>query len=775
MSFDSADEKNSQAADSIGITLSPLSDSTWLSPGDSSETAHIAAGFLPGYEIIRELHRGGQGIVFLAIQKSMQREVAIKVMKEGPFADATDRARFDREVHILAKLKHPNIVTIHDSGRIAGCDYFVMDYVAGMSLDEFVEQTKPSLRALLELFRCICETVEVAHVRNIIHRDLKPGNIRVDTEGRPRILDFGLAKVVGAPRASNATEQGMFVGSIPWASPEQARGELETLDPRTDVYSLGVILYQLLTGRFPYNVVGPPHEVLDRIRHEFPRDPRHLRKVLDRDLATIILKCLSKERAQRYASAGTLASDLARYLRGEPIDARRRSVAYSVVARSRVWGRRHPAIRRLATLLASILIVLLVPISSIVFSRTPLGTAYRRWAVRVASTIAPPAKLELVRVIAITPNTKLESLALAENLTGISTDQNKRASLRRLHGRFMERLAAARPRAVVWDFYFRTQSEFDADFVAGVRALHAVGTDVVVGTKTWKLDASGIPEVSPTMLPEIRWGSLRVNFDDKSPWTVELFMLRPGSEPNPSLALAALAAYRNPQAEYAVELDDDLGSITVNYWRPSPKAPRLKLPISPSDRVALANFEILKRDAVDGDIRADDGIGYYAAQMPPTPVLEAATIDYADILKADPDRLREKLGGRLVLIADVSQGSDVSPYPDGRILQRCFGHATAIEQLLQGSGLRTPTDTQAIIQNLVGAAIGCVIGLLLARRTAARLSALLTLAVMSVVASLSGLLIASYLSVPIVPMIYAIVGCELTAWVERGTTANAAF
>jgi serine/threonine protein kinase len=171
----------------------------------ASDTANRATGIsadvtlpansFPGYEIIGEIHRGGQGVVYEALQKSTQRKVAIKAMKEGPFGCLGDKTRFEREVQILGQLKHPHIVTIHDSGSVAGGLYFVMDYIAGNPLDEFMARKERTIPETLDLFACVCDAVNAAHLRGIIHRDLKPSNIRVDTEAEPHILDFGLAKV----------------------------------------------------------------------------------------------------------------------------------------------------------------------------------------------------------------------------------------------------------------------------------------------------------------------------------------------------------------------------------------------------------------------------------------------------------------------------------------------------------------------------------------------------------------------------------------------------
>ncbi|MBP7937716.1 MAG: protein kinase [Phycisphaerae bacterium] len=300
-----------------------------LSPGSSDASPPYAfAEHIAGYEITREIHRGGQGVVYQAVQKATKRKVAIKVMKEGPFASHKDRARFEREVEVLGQLNHPNIVAIHDSGSVSGTFFFVMDYITGQPLDLWMAAKQRSVQETLRLFAKICGAVNAAHLRGIIHRDLKPGNIQIDAEGEPHILDFGLAKVAIGDEVSLMTATGQFMGSLPWSSPEQAEGIPGRIDTRTDVYSLGVILYQMLTGKFPYDVVGNMRAVLDRIMTGEPVRPRAVRREIDDEVETIVLKCLSKDRDRRYQTAGELARDIGHYLAGDPIEAKRDSGWY---------------------------------------------------------------------------------------------------------------------------------------------------------------------------------------------------------------------------------------------------------------------------------------------------------------------------------------------------------------------------------------------------------------------------------------------------------------
>ncbi len=306
-----------------------------------------ATDWLPNYERLGEIHRGGQGVVYRALQQSTRRIVAVKVLRHRLLATRADRVRFDREIEILAGLNHPGIVTIHDSGQVEGLAYYVMDFVEGRPLDQALTALadRGDLPGLLSLYAEVCDAVHAAHLRGVIHRDLKPSNILVDAAGRPHILDFGLAKWTIESSAGGEvggavamTQTGQFVGSLPWASPEQAEGA--DVDVRTDVYSLGVMLYQALSGRFPYRIGGPLREVLDRIVRE-PAPPlarRGARGVrIAADLDTIARKCLEKSAERRYQSAGELARDVRNFLAARPIDARRDSALYVLRKSLRRW------------------------------------------------------------------------------------------------------------------------------------------------------------------------------------------------------------------------------------------------------------------------------------------------------------------------------------------------------------------------------------------------------------------------------------------------------
>jgi serine/threonine-protein kinase len=307
-----------------------------------------AAGLplVPGYVVEEELGRGGMGVVYKARHLRLNRPVALKMLLAGVYAGPQDLARFLREAEAEAGLQHPHIVQVHDVGEHDGRPYFTMELIEGGSLADRLRGTPQPARQAAELLATLAEAVQVAHQGGIVHRDLKPGNILLTTNGTPKISDFGLARRLQGE--AGLTQSGVPVGTPSYMAPEQARGQTHVIGPAVDIYALGAILYELLTGRPPFRAESAAETVLQVISQE-PAPPSRLNARVPRDLETICLKCLRKEPEKRYASAGALADDLRRFGEGRPIQAR--PVGWG--ARLWRWGRRNPAAAALvATALA---------------------------------------------------------------------------------------------------------------------------------------------------------------------------------------------------------------------------------------------------------------------------------------------------------------------------------------------------------------------------------------------------------------------------------------
>lgn len=423
-----------------------------LDPGDvvpfGGETIDFTPPLVPGYEILNEVGRGGMGVVYKARQLSLNRPVALKMILAGPHAGPAERDRFRREAEAVAQLQNPHIVQIFEIGEASGHLYLALEFVEGGSLAQNLAGIPWNARDAAELIELLARAVHYAHSQGVVHRDLKPGNVLLASGGRelppsdsqsspqhsgslhpplarfPKITDFGLAKRLSDSANPDGTKTGAVMGTPSYIAPEQASGKTREVGPAADVYSLGAILYELLTGRPPFLGESPLDTVL-QVMHDDPVPPKRLQPTVPRDLETICLKCLEKSPAKRYVTAQSLADDLRRFLSGEPIKAR----PLSAWGRGVKWATRHPSLAVLGVVTA-VATLALVGVLSVAYARVRDAVAQKQQEAEAARLAREMEAKERERAEALARDNELKRDAVARQNEQLQreADRTRRAA-----------------------------------------------------------------------------------------------------------------------------------------------------------------------------------------------------------------------------------------------------------------------------------------------------------------------------------------------------------
>ncbi|MCH7995637.1 MAG: protein kinase, partial [Planctomycetes bacterium] len=459
---------------------------------------------IPDVRVVSEIGRGRFGVVYKAWWlKHAPQIVALKILSG---ASAMEINRFDREIAVLRKIDSPHIVKCLDAGVTGESHYFVMDYVLGTHLDEYLKDQTENLSEKLAVFERVCDAVADAHARGVVHRDLKPGNILINDRGEPHILDFGICSVDHDCGTSwdkmTITRHGDVIGTLKYMSPEQAWGGVAgAVDERSDLWSLGIILYEIATdGGYPYSLRGtpekPPHEaLLDSIRRDLPQLPKLDHLPRGKQLETLIERCLTWEPGNRISSARALANDVKRYLAEKQIETRPlgmfyrlRRLAVGAAARSR-WS-------FAAVFVAFVGVTLWMSTFLFSVSWRVTESPFAGSAAFAARGTAMGAADERIVIVGIGDATipVVIDYASEQGLPGVTESV---PTWRGVHARVHERLLAARPRAIVWDYYFRSPRSADGSFAESVLALENAGIPVVLAAMAH--DEKGKPDLSPIL------------------------------------------------------------------------------------------------------------------------------------------------------------------------------------------------------------------------------------------------------------------------------------
>lgn len=723
---------------------------------------------------------GGMGVVYEALRDHPRQTVAIKLLKHG-IGSETQRQRFNRESEFLATLHHPHIAQLYDVGMLSvGSEtmpYFVMELVeSGKPITVHALEKKLSIREKIELFLFVCDAVQHGHDKGILHRDLKPENILVDAQGQVKIIDFGVARALGEDAdAKRYTSTGQFVGTVQYMSPEQVQGHSAKLDERSDVYSLGVVLYELLTGRLPYIFSGNSIvEAARTIRDTAPTRPSRYLNALKGDLDSILIKTLSKRRDIRYESAQELKRELERYLDNQPLATRHTGSLYLVRHSADRFMLRHPFAAAVVTVLVASLIAELFAVP-LVYQWTPLHRMYQSSLAGLIPLETSVQAMEHVRVVRMTDQTVEDIQALTEKLGATEVDANDWKSMRVMHGHFMKRLADVGVRVLAWDMNFIGDSPYNAQFLEGLKAMEAAGTPVVIGVPTWALDEEGYPLMAREFVPYSRWGCATTFFDTEGPWEVELLLHNTNGMTLHSFDLNIAASWWHPEWRSACVFDpNEFPVVRMDFFQPVEGSETLRKPLGKTRRLTLTSNWIVDEQSGDEQygIFENDFLGYYSFSLPTDESLNSSTYSYEWVFRASPEELRDALRGKVVMVGDmrtpVPDGkNDFYQTPDRRTLHGAFGHAAAIEALLNGSVILDERLWTSRLGIGLLAAIGLLIAWLGAARPARRVAIHIVLAGVLIVTAYVLYSGAHYVFNPIVPFIAAVLAGEIGVRIIR--------
>jgi len=680
---------------------------------------------IPDCHVVKEIGRGRFGVVYKAWwTKDEPQLVALKVSNQ---VSAAEERRFEREIAVLKKITSPGIVRCLDSGQIEGTRYFVMDLVEGQHLDEYFESSCSELSEKLAVFRRVCGAVAEAHALGVIHRDLKPKNILVTPDGQPHILDFGICAIEAEDWSSwdpqTITHVGDVIGTLKYMSPEQAWGGVSgPVQEQSDVWSLGVLLYEIVTeGGYPYSIRSTrdkpaPEALLQRIRKELPQLPRLDHLPRGRELEILLERCLAWEPRHRIDSARKLADDVERYGAGTRVKTTPLGLLYRL-NRLAVGG----ATRSRWVFFAALIVFtaatlwMSVPLLGVGWYQT--GFPFEGQA--TAETLPP---LEQVRerilvggVFDETPE-RVAQYAAENRIEGVTADVK---TWRGVHGHLLRRLAAARPQAVVWDYYFRTPRAQDAELAGAIAELEEIGVPVVLASRSHQPD--GAPELSENLTAplqeRLRHGAIIARDMVERPREFVLVYRRPDMTIVPSLALVTLAAVLHPETAPEFEWSERDRWLDLLY-QVEPGAY-----LRGRDRIALNN--VYKSGHAQNGVSVGDLMGCCTFALAPPEQWEDRTVPYERLLSCPPEELESLTKDKILLIGDLRTRRfgfvpDRHPVRYGvsvvEDVPGCYLLADAIAGLLGQRYLRLVLmlSPAAFMIALLLAAVGCLLPIKLA-------------------------------------------------------------
>jgi serine/threonine protein kinase len=662
------------------------------------------------YTITERVGEGGFGVVYKAIHHAKQRTEALKVLFGKT---ALREAYFQNEVHLVAKLRHPNIATLFDAHLNSAPLYYTMEFIAGEQLDKYFRSHRVPLVDRIRLLQKVVAAVGYAHAAGVVHRDIKPQNILVDARGEPVIVDFGIGKKLGLPCADRdavATSPEGFLGTFGYVAPEQMAGEV--VDERADIYALGALLYHSITGE-PARMAND----VAHLTHVFQEQ----RITNAAGLAAIIARCVDPAPENRYPNCTTLLADIENYLAGGRIMAQTDATPASRAIRAAAYVVHHrPALVRgfIILLIGSVLATLAWKVEA-------------RWAVSGAHN-------QTAALVAFTPQTldAIRSGQIGADVPGL--DPKNRKSFRMLQGRLLERIALARPAAVVIDgWYPDCQPQFDPGLLDGIDALRNANVPIVLGAD--RLDINSEPTGCPEILKRAgRFGVLGAADPARtaSQWVLPICIRRPPAPPVPGLAVAAFAAARFPDAIPELEIR---GSAAILKYRKQAATPGESHWYEQTDTLPLVGA-----DPTNAEDVFPGGYTFYRTYVPADGGPAIKPISMEQVLLADSSQLLRWFQGRAVVIGDALPGRDHHVTETGENIFGCQIQARAVQALLAGVRVQRMDRTLLVAAIMLWSIAGAYVTNLLPCARHVNLSAAAWLAVGGIVGSVLMVLVSAH-------------------------------
>lgn len=763
----------------------------------SAPSGDLRGHRIGNYRIEERIGGGGMGVVYLARQDNPRRQVAIKLMRQG-ITSRSARARFMQESEILARLTHPAVAQVFEAGMHLPPDaresepempFFAMEYVRdARSVTSYAAVRHLSIPDRVKLFVEVARGVEHGHLQGVIHRDLKPANILVNDLGQPKIIDYGVAVCIDPTQASpRHTETGQIVGTIQYMSPEQLSGPGDRLDARADVYALGIVLYELICRRLPYDVDG--RSLVDATRvilDEPPVSPRQHIPSLDEDLETIIIKALDKDRHTRFQTVGDLITQCEKYLRGEELD-------ISPVSRlTRTWRRSvDVAVRRFEWVALGIIGLVTIVAGDQLEQGIRNYTNIGEWVFHATLTYAGRygggVPLEGVRMVSVTPRTDLAGAAARAGLGETSIDTLY--TVRPLFGKFLQRLASLprRPASIALDVRFTAERPgYDEPLAEGVRRLAEFDeskvppkVDVICALGSLELNEQGAPAVSKALLdagikPAVP--TLHVG-DEEHPWVhpkVDLAIKNPQSLPVPGLALRAVMSARYPGSDLFIEKAEGGDRLLVSALEHSSVPGAVPGRRKGAEEIRYVDQAPRNEPGASFGISPEALAPRYEVRLAAEDHLRAHDTDLADAMAMSDAELSELLAGKVLVIGVRDISAETFSLADSRTASGMDIHAAAVASLLQGvnisqaSLIRFPfLSGVSLGWSALGAVVGLLVGMVWSRKNFGR-AAVLVFTVALILAStwLSMHWLDQYLY-PVPIIISVVLAAELAAFLYR--------